>query len=165
MTIRNATTALAVVSLLFAACGGGGTSDGVVLDDLNAPEKGLVGTYTLQDFHIWEAGTAPRDPQDFDAWSGTMELRADRTAVLRLELCEQAGEVSAACDREFAWTADSGMIRFDSLDAAEHDVCVQWEREGMGSMTTQSLLPTNDPDTGLFLCGEGYETLHWVRVE
>lgn len=164
MTLRNASLTLVILSLLLAACGGGGSSGAAVLDDFNASEKGLVGTYTLHDFHIWEAGTPPCDPVDFEAWGGGLELRADRTACVRLELCAQADVVTAACQRDFVWSADAGTIHLESLDANGRDIRFEWSLQGMGALTTHSLIPTNDPNAGLLLFEEGYETLHWTRV-
>lgn len=160
----HVTFALVTASLLLTACGGGG-SETVAVDPLNAPEKQLVGTYQLQDFEVWMPGTSVRGPEAFELWSGRMELREDRTAVVRMELCEHGATPTASCDRSFAWTAETSVIHLHSLTTAEPDVRLQYEAEGMGAMSTDSLLPTNDPNAGLLLLEDGNESFYWVRVD
>jgi hypothetical protein len=168
MSLRGATLVFALILLTLPACGGGGGTDAGPVDGvfLNAPEKELVGEYRLTDFTIYEPGVAPYHPSDFETWTGAMTLREDRTATVAVELCEHAGSPSAACDREFAWTGDAGLIHFHSLDASQPDVLMSWGAEGMGAMETHSNLPTNDESCGLLLGGEGgRETFSWARVE
>ena len=169
MALRTATVFLGLTLLLLSACGGGSSTTDVIPADplagLNGPEKELVGTYQLVDFTVREVNCVPCGPEDFDAWGGSMELRADRTATVAVELCEHGTDPTASCDREFVWTADAGLLNLHSTEPGEPDVIQEWVLEGMGSVTTDSVLPTNIPDVGLLLVADGRETLRWVRTD
>ena len=136
-----------------------------MIDPLNAPEKQLVGTYQLEDFSIWEPGINACGPADFDTWTGRMELNADRTAFVCIQLCDQGTTPTVECERHFVWTAETGTIHLQGLEAGQSDVRVEWVREGMGTMTTESFVPTNDPDAGLLLLDDGNESFRWERID
>ena len=165
MALRNAALLLGILSLLLTACGGGGSDDVTIVEPLNNPEKALVGSYELEDFDVWVRGEAPRSRRDFETWSGRLELHEDRTASVRMELCERGTAPTAQCEREFVWTAETGTIHLHSLDSTNPDIRVEWSRTAMGSLTTHSMQPTNDPRAGLLLIEEGNETFHWRLVD
>lgn len=153
----------ALTVLLLSACGGGGTY-AVAADPLNAPEKLLVGTWALQDFSIRQPRCQACTPDDFETWSGELTLRTDRTATVRMELCEQGDTPSAGCERSFVWSGDTGLLNLESLSTSEPDVRLEYDLEGT-RLTTYSLLPTNDPEAGLLLLEAGTETLCWRRTD
>ncbi len=166
MPIRNLTPLLlGLVLLILPACGGGGGTDTAALEPMNASEKSLVGAYDLTDFLMFEPGFNPHEPSGFEVWGGSMELRDDRTATVTMQFCENAGDPTAGCEREFVWTADTGLIYLQSMDAIESNVLLEWQREGMGTVTTCVCLPTNDPTCGLLLLEDGHETFEWERID
>lgn len=163
MATRIAVLVSALALLLLPACGGGG-SDAYVPSSQNNAEKELTGTYQLVDFSIFEAGTPPTGPSHYEEWYGGLELRPDGTASVGMEFCEHAGTATSQCEREFVWSADAGLIHLVSTDPSEHDILMRWENSGMGALRTESLLPTNDENCGLFIADDGFETLDWIRT-
>lgn len=165
MSIRNATTLLGFALLVLPACGGGGGGYGDSIEPLNVHEKSLVGRYELSDFHLIELGEAPYTASQFDAYAGTLELRADRTGAVALELCESAGAPTFECAHGVVWDGDAGLVHLHCVDGTGETVTLHWELEGMGGLRTETLVPTNAPSCQFLLVTDGCEEIHWVRVQ
>ena len=158
---------ITAISIAFLAAGCGGGGDGTYVapaSGLNAFESDLVGTYALQDFFLIQPGDGGYDPSSFEAFAGELVLEPNGTAVVTLEMCEDAQTVTHACDRHFTWTADAGWIYLECVEGGA-DAWASYARGGMGSMTTEFRVPTNHTDVGQLLVEDGYELYTWRRVQ
>ena len=161
-------TLLAVLALtLVPACGGGGdtTTEEYVPEGLNQYEALLVGTYELADFKLYSSKEGLSFPRDYETWTGTLTLGADRRASVVFDMCESDTGRVCLYEKDFIWKADYNLLELMCTEAGTPNAIAEWEQLELGVFETHFFVPTNREDCGQFVIDSGYELFHWNRID